>query len=113
MVINRNFRGGIILLSVISTLFQPALQTISPTIVKQEDLVEANSINSLILALDNLLAPTIAGICYGTFGLKVIFIINACTFFISAFSECFLIIPRVNNPKDDSKHSLHDCNPNK
>lgn len=33
-------------------------------------------------------------------------IINACTFFISAFSECFLIIPRVNKPKDELNFNL-------
>lgn len=89
----------VILLSVISTIFQPALQTIIPTIVNKDELVNANSVNSLVMALGSLLAPVLAGICYGAFGLKIIFIINAVTFFISSFSECFLNIPRVNEAK--------------
>lgn len=91
----------VIILSLISTVFQPALQTIIPTIVSKENLVDANSLNSLVMALGSLFAPIIAGVCYGSFGIKIIFIINAATFFISSFSECFLKIPRVNKPKDE------------
>lgn len=93
----------VIILSLVSTLFQPALQTVIPSIMKKEDLVEANSINSLIMAIGNLLAPAIAGILYGSFGLEFIFVLNAITFFISAFSECFLVIPR----NDDKKKELN------
>lgn len=96
----------VILLSVISTIFQPALQTIIPTIVNKDELVNANSVNSLVMALGSLLAPVLAGICYGAFGLKIIFIINAVTFFISSFSECFLNIPRVNETKEKMNFQL-------
>ena len=86
-----------IILSLISTLFQPALQTVLPSIIKKEDLVDANAMNSLILAIGNLAAPAIAGILYGSFGLEFIFILNSITFFVSAFSECFIDIPKINN----------------
>ena len=91
----------VIILSLISTLFQPALQTIIPSIIKKEDLVEANSMNSLIMGIGNLIAPAIAGVLYGSLGLEIICILNASTFFISAFSECFLIIPRNSYDKKE------------
>lgn len=91
----------VIILSLISTLFQPALQTIIPSIIKKEDLVEANSMNSLIMGIGNLIAPAIAGVLYGSLGLKIVCILNAITFFVSAISECFLIIPRNNYDKKE------------
>lgn len=98
--------GLVIVLSLISTLFQPALQTVIPSIMKQEELVEANSINSLILAVGNLLAPAIAGVLYGGFGLELIFTLNAVTFFVSAISECFLVIPKSTDAKKDLTFKL-------
>ncbi|MBU3102721.1 MFS transporter [Clostridium gasigenes] len=95
-----------ITLSLISTLFQPTIQTIIPTITRKDDLIEVNSINSLIMSLGNVLAPLLAGILYGLVGLKIIFVINAISFFVSAFSECFLKIPKTNNMKEKPSLNL-------
>lgn len=93
----------VMILSVISTLFQPAIKTIIPTIMKKEDLIDANATDSLIISMGNFLSPTISGILFGIFGLKVIFVLNALTFFISAFSECFIGIPKLS--RNDEKLS--------
>lgn len=90
----------VIILSLISTLFQPTIQTIIPTITKKEDLIDVNSINSLIMSIGNVLSPLLAGILYGWLGLKIIFLINSITFFVSAFSECFIEIPQTNKMKE-------------
>ena len=95
----------VILLSLISTLDNPTLQTIIPTISKKEDLVEANALNSLLMAIGNVISPAIAAFIYGGFGLKAVFIVNAISFYISAFSEVFLVIPR--NEKSKEKLSLN------
>lgn len=95
----------VISLSLISSFFQPAIQTVIPSIVKKEELVEANSINSLLLSIGNFISPAIAGVLCGIYGLKVIFLINSISFFISAFSELFIKIPKVNKVKENI--SLH------
>ncbi|MGG7213132.1 MFS transporter [Clostridium nigeriense] len=95
----------VIILSLISTLDNPTLQTIIPTITKKEDLVEANALNSLLMAIGNIISPAIAALVYGSFGLKGVFIVNAITFFVSAISEIFLVIPR--NIKSKGKLSLN------
>lgn len=95
----------VILLSLISTLDNPTLQTIIPTITKREDLVEANALNSLLMAIGNVISPAIAAFIYGSFGLEAVFIVNAISFYVSAFSEVFLVIPR--NIKSKGKLSLN------
>lgn len=95
----------VIILSLISTLDNPTLQTIIPTITKKEDLVEANALNSLLMSIGNVISPAIAALVYGSLGLKGVFIVNSISFFISAISEMFLVIPR--NVKDKGKLSLN------
>lgn len=95
----------VILLSLISTLDNPTLQTIIPTITKKEELVEANALNSLLMEIGNVISPAIAAFIYGSFGLEAVFIVNAISFYVSAFSEVFLVIPR--NIKSREKLSLN------
>ena len=85
-----------ILLSLISVLFQPAISTVIPSIVKKEELVEANSINSLIMNVGNLISPMIAGALFGVYGLFTILVINSISFILSSVSEMFIDIPKVN-----------------
>lgn len=84
----------VIILSLISTIVTPTLQTIIPTITKKEDLVEANALNSLVMSIGSAISPAIAAVVYGSIGLEGVFIINSLTFFLSAFSEVFLVIPK-------------------
>ncbi len=95
----------VIILSIISTIDSPALQTIIPTITKREDLVEANALNSLIMSIGSVISPAIAAVTYGDLGLRGVFIINSITFFLSALSEVFLVIPR--NIKKEEKLSIN------
>lgn len=90
----------VIILSLISTIFQPTIQTVIPTITQKEDLVEANSLNSLIMSLGNVIAPALAGVLYGAFGLRFIFVVNAISFFASALIEYFLVIPKTHKVKE-------------
>lgn len=95
----------VIILSVISTIDSPTLQTIIPTITKKEDLVEANSLNSLLMSIGSVISPGIAALAYGSLGLEGVFIINSISFFLSALSEVFLVIPR--NAKKREKLSFN------
>ena len=95
----------VIILSVISTIDSPTLQTIIPTITKKEDLVEANALNSLLMSIGSVISPGIAALAYGSLGLEGVFIINSISFFLSALSEVFLVIPR--NAKKREKLSFN------
>lgn len=52
--------------------------------------------------IGNILAPVLAALIYGTFGMKLILIINSISFFISAVSEMFINIPK-NNKRPEKK----------
>lgn len=91
----------VIMLSMISLLFGPAITTIVPTIVNKEELMEANSIQSFIMNIGNFIAPIIAGILLGAYGLYMVMVINSISFILSAVSEMFINIPKMNNgPKE-------------
>jgi len=86
----------VITMSIISLLFSPAISTIMPTIVKKDELVDANGINSFIMNLGNLVAPVIAGVLFGFYGMFTILIINSISFIASSISEMFINIPKMN-----------------
>lgn len=90
----------VILLTIVSVLYQPAVGTIIPTITDKEDLVDANGINSLISNLGNLIAPMLAGILFGIFGLFIILVINSISFITASIGELFINIPKNNKMPD-------------
>ena len=86
----------VILMSIVSTLFNPAINTVIPTLVKKEELVDANGINSFIMNLGNFIAPLLAGLLLGFFDMFIILIVNSISFILSSISEMFINIPKVN-----------------
>lgn len=102
-----------LILSFVSIIFQPAISTVVPTIVKKDDLVNANSMNMLILNIGALFSPAIAGALYGFWGMQMILIVNAVSFIFSSISEMFIRIPKVNAKPEKMnvasfKHDLVD-----
>lgn len=85
----------VIVLSIISTLFQPAISAAIPTIVKKEELVDANVFNSTVMTIGQLIAPILAGLLYSTFGLPVVLLINSISFVCSSISEMFINMPKL------------------
>jgi MFS family permease len=86
----------VILLALISLVFQPAVGTVIPMIVTKEELVEANGLNSLIMSIGKLAAPALAGVLFGVYGIFIILVVNSISFIASAFSEMFISIPKTN-----------------
>lgn len=86
----------VILLAMTSLVFQPAISTVIPSMVKKEELVDANTISSFIMNTGNFIAPLLAGLLLDRFGLLVILIINSVSFVVSSISEMFLKIPNNN-----------------
>lgn len=92
----------VIILEAIEIFFGAAMGAVIPSMVKKEELLEANSLQSLVLNIGQLLAPTLASIVYGFFGMQIILIVTSICFILSALSEIFIKIPRVGRKSDYS-----------
>lgn len=90
----------VILLEITEIFFQSAMSAVLPSMVKRENLLEANSFSSLVMNIGNILAPIIAASLYSGLGMKVILIVNSFSFFLSAISECFISIPKHHKSPD-------------
>ena len=91
------------ILSICATLYGPAVVSSIPQIVDEERLTSANGIINQVGSIVNFVGPILAGLLYGLLGIKVIVIINAVSFLLSAIMEMFLDIPDVVKRKEDNK----------
>lgn len=89
----------VIILTIISLLYDPAIGTVLPSIVAKDELMSANSIKSFTNSLATFLSPVLAGIIFGMHGLFIVFIINSISFFLAAGGEFFINIPKLENEK--------------
>ena len=83
------------MLSVCATLYGPAVTSSIPQIVEEDKLTSANGVINQVGSIVNFVGPILAGILYGLLGIKVIVVVNAVSFFVSAIMELFLDIPDV------------------
>lgn len=88
------------LLSVSATLYGPAVTASIPQVVPEDKLTSANGIVNQIGAVVNFAGPILAGVLYGLMGIKLIVVINAVSFLISAIMELFLNIPDVTKAEE-------------
>lgn len=95
----------VVVLEITEIFFGSAMAGIVPSIVKKEDLAQANSISSLISSVATFIAPMIAGVIYVAIGMQLILIINAISFILSAISEMFIDVPK--NHKKPEKINLN------
>lgn len=80
-------------LSICYTLYGPAVTSSIPQIVNEDRLTSANGIINQVGSAVNFVGPILAGVLYGLVGIKLIVIINALSFLMSAILELFLDIP--------------------
>lgn len=83
------------ILSICYTLYGPAVVSSIPQIVDKDRLTSANGIINQVSSVVNFIGPILAGILYGLMGIKLIVVINALSFLVSAIMELFLDIPDV------------------
>ena len=93
---------GVVVLSVLTSFYQPVVQSSLPIIVKQNELHQANGIVSMIMGLSNLLGPILAAILYASYGIVVVLFINGVTFLISAISETFFDFKSPNHKQKEN-----------
>ncbi|HHT57463.1 MFS transporter [Herbinix luporum] len=94
----------VILLEITEIFFNSAMSAVLPSLVKKDQLMEANSLNSLVMNIGNVLSPIIAAILYDGLGIKAILILSSISFVLSAISELFIKIP--NTHKKPEKISI-------
>ena len=80
----------IVCISFINQIVYPVQLALLPKIVKQEDLVKANSLFSVAYQGSDALFNSIGGFIITVFGIIYAFIINSITFFINSFIFIFL-----------------------
>lgn len=95
---------GIIMtiLSVISTMYQPTVQSSTPILVDNEHLINANGIVAGVASLTNIAGPILGGVLYGILGINAIVVISCISFFLSAIMEIFIQIPFVKQEQTDN-----------
>ncbi|MEG0691453.1 MAG: MFS transporter [Oscillospiraceae bacterium] len=94
---------GQILLSIIRSFYQPAVQACVPSITSPKNLLKANSLVNMIGSVSMLVGPVVGGFLYGFFGIIPIIIISCIAFFISAVMELFIQLPFI---KQSTEHNI-------
>lgn len=89
------------ILSICFTLYRPAVTSSIPQVVEEDNLTSANGIINQVGSIVNFAGPILAGVLYGLLGIKIIVIINAVSFLLSAVMEMFLVIPDVVHVNED------------
>lgn len=87
--------GVMILLSVISAMYTPAVTACVPLLVKQEKLESANGLVQAVQSLSNVAAPILGGVLFGYMGMKLLVVCSCAAFALSALMEMFIRIPFV------------------
>lgn len=86
--------GLTVLSSLCGVLFGPAISAAVPGLVKKEELVKANSLNSFSRAATQIIGPVAGALILGIAGYYGAFLINGTAFLLSALSEMFIRFPK-------------------
>ncbi len=86
---------SMVLLSIVSALYTPAVTASIPLLVEEQKLEGANGLVQAVQALSAVAAPVLGGILYGLMGLKTVVAVSCISFFLSAVMELFIQIPFV------------------
>ena len=82
-----------VLLSMVSALYTPAVTASIPLLVEKHRLEGANGLVQAVQALSAVAAPVLGGILYGMMGLRTVIMVSCISFFLSAVMEIFIKIP--------------------
>lgn len=86
----------------IAGAYQPAVQASIPSLVRQEQIMAANSITNTISSFASLLGPVFGGILYSAYGLKPVLWVCTVCFTVSAIMEIFIHIPYQKQERKSS-----------
>lgn len=83
--------------------FAPAIRTVIPRLVSEEDLLSANALSSLTNRSAGLIGPALGGVLIGLWGVQAAFLINAVSFLVSALSEVFIVVPQMSHEQKQAE----------
>lgn len=93
-------------LSAISVFFMPAQTVAIPRLVRGEELLVANALNSQTINFNRVIAPAVASALVGWAGEKVCFYIDAVSFIFSAVMLSFLVLPHAKGDAQSEKKAI-------
>ncbi len=79
--------------STLSYFFMPAESALLPTLVGEEHLISANSLNSLNDNLARITGPAIGGVLLGLFGLNSVILVDAVSYVLAGLLISLIMIP--------------------
>src|SRR6516162_871042 len=79
--------------ALISQFFDPAKNAIIPNLVDEEQLLAANSLNSMSQELTRLIGPLLGGLLLGFFGINSVIVVDSASFLISAGMIALIVLP--------------------
>ena len=91
------------LLSVNAAFFDPAIPSVIPQIVDEKNLAAANSKHQFVNGFSTIAGAFIGGIFISMFGYLWVFVVNAVSFLLSAFFECFIKIPPLQKDTTEKR----------
>jgi len=98
---------------VVSAFFRPAITASIPSIVPEDKVAAANSLNEGTYHVSTLIGQGIGGVLFRVLGAPILFLIDGLSFLYSAISEAFIKIPqeipeRSSSWKDQFNRFLAD-----
>lgn len=91
--------GNSIFIAVSNCFYQTSVNASIKHIFKEGKFIECNSMANSVINFVEICAASVAGLLLSILAAPVLFIINGVTFFVSAFSSLFLIIPYKSKEK--------------
>ena len=74
----------VFLVSTLSRFFYPARGSIIPNIVGRENVLSANALSQSVMYAMSIISPSVSGLLIGYIGVKIVFLVDAISFFLSA-----------------------------
>lgn len=96
---------GVSISSVFSSLLEPSYRATVTDMLSEEEYTKANGLTSLSGSARYLVSPLIAGLLLGAFDIKLLLIIDICTFFITLSTTAF-VKKSIGNRKIEKKEGF-------
>lgn len=87
----------VVILEIVEIFYSAAMSAVIPSMVKEEELFEVNSLNQAFAGVTSLLSPLLAMLLFSNFGLEYIFAINSISYLVAIILELQIQIPKSNN----------------